>query len=223
MSSGCHVRKETRSDPPSPRGGPHKHVDDLEPANTVMQIIGRAPSGKAIQNASRVRHCKVEVSAQPICDEAIRRAGPGRLIRLQHVRLKQTRHPLHVSPLSPPVVRMHTCQESVTPGEDEAANLSLSTRQPARSRRKRTTYRAGRRSASEAIRPSPRMTAAAEFRGSSCQSNSLHLPQGGRMRPSSVTATTIETVNSPPLSIAATAACSAQKPRLHRVSMQIPV
>jgi hypothetical protein len=64
---------------------------------------------------------------------------------------------------------------------------------------------------------------ASVFRALTCQSSSRHRPHGTRMRPSALTATIRSTSDSLPLSMSATAACSAQNPKPQLVSIQMPV
>ena len=80
----------------------------------------------------------------------------------------------------------------------------------------------GSSSASVVALPGDTMTRAFRFAALSCHMSSRHLPHGA-MIPVAVTATTHAISDSLAFSISATAACSAQKPMLHAVSMQMPM
>jgi len=66
------------------------------------------------------------------------------------------------------------------------------------------------------------MTSASKLRSLIWLMNSLHLPHGGIGLPPSATATIFLITSSPPVTIAATALCSAQNPMPLPVSMQTP-
>ena len=80
----------------------------------------------------------------------------------------------------------------------------------------------GSRSASGTTVDGPMITRAARFLASTCHMSSRQRPHGG-ITPSAVTATTSAISDSRAFNISATAACSAQNPMLHAVSMQTPV
>ena len=83
--------------------------------------------------------------------------------------------------------------------------------------------RRGKSSCNQAPSSNPRITQVSRLRSSICQSSSRHRPQGGKITPSLFTAAIIRTLDWRAFSISAIVACSAQNPRLHRVSMHTPV
>ena len=78
----------------------------------------------------------------------------------------------------------------------------------------------GNTSVSVTAVPEPRRTQVSAFRQLTCRNSSRHRPQGARISPPEFTATILPISDSRDLSMSATAACPAQKPRLQAVSMQ---
>ena len=84
-------------------------------------------------------------------------------------------------------------------------------------------YGCGSRVSSVTAWSGVRITRVSRFRGSTCPRSSRHRPHGAKICPISLTATMVRICDSRAFSISATAACSAQKPRLQAVSTQTPV